>query len=220
VSLVTQDWRWRMVTPPKGDYRGIPITAAARQVADAWDPTRDEAAGEACRSYGAAALMSVPGRFRVSWLDDRTLKVESDAGMQTRLLRFAGGDSPRAKPTWQGTSTAQWLKPRANVPLVLRPADRLGVAVSSSGTGEGAMKVVTTNLRSGYLRKNGVPYSAKAILTEYWDVYRRGDGEAWLTVTTPVDDPQYLREPRLVAWPFRKERDGAKWNPTPCSARW
>src|SRR5204862_4205262 len=46
VSIVTEDWRWRMVTPAKGDYASIPMTPAAKMVADAWDPAKDEAAGE------------------------------------------------------------------------------------------------------------------------------------------------------------------------------
>ena len=94
VSIVTQDWRWRMVTPAKGDYQGIPMTPEARKVADAWDPARDEAAGEQCRSYGAPALMSVPGRLHITWQDDTTLKVETDAGTQTRLLRFGNVQTP------------------------------------------------------------------------------------------------------------------------------
>ena len=88
VSIVTQDWRWRMVTPRKGDYQGVQITPEAAKVADAWDPAKDEAAGEQCKSYGAPALMSVPGRLHITWQDDTTLKVETDAGTQTRLLRF------------------------------------------------------------------------------------------------------------------------------------
>src|SRR5687767_10871807 len=96
VSIVTQDWRWRMVTPAKGDYQGIPITPDARKVADAWDPAKDEAAGEECRSYGAPALMSVPGRLHITWQDERTLKVETDAGMQTRLFPFDEQQASRA----------------------------------------------------------------------------------------------------------------------------
>ena len=221
VSLVTQDWRWRMVTPPKGDYRGIPLTAEAVKVAAAWDPARDEAAGEECRSYGAPALMSVPGRVRISWQDADTLKVETDAGMQTRLLRFR--TPPTSTPparSWQGDSAAEWQLARGNVPLNLRPADRSpGVQPPAIGRG-GSLKVVTTNLRPGYLRKNGVPYSANAVLTEYWEVFRRESGERWLTITTTIDDPRYLRQPRIVAIPFTQEPDGAKWDPTPCSARW
>src|SRR5258706_16033912 len=84
VSIVTEDWRWRMVTPAKGDYVTIPINAEAKKVADAWDPAKDEAAGEQCRSYGAPAIMRVPGRARIPGQDDNTLKVETDAGAPTR----------------------------------------------------------------------------------------------------------------------------------------
>lgn len=219
VSIVTQDWRWRMVTPARGDYRGIPTTAEARTAADAWDPAADEAAGQACRSYGAPAIMSVPGRVRIGWEDDSTLEVETDAGMQTRLLRF--GDRPSgAAPSWQGDSAAEWQFSRGNVPLVLRPAVRTARDEPSPPSRSGSLKVVTTNLRPGYLRKNGVPYSGNAVLTEYWEIFKRSNGEEWLTITSLVEDPQYLREPRLVAIPFKKEPDGAKWDPTACSARW
>ena len=220
VSIVTQDWRWRMVTPAKGDVQGIQVTPEARKIADAWDPAKDEAAGEECRSYGAPALMTVPGRLHITWQDDNTLKIETDAGMQTRLLRF--GDTkaaPGAPRTWQGVSVAQWQTPRPNVPLLLRPAERASDAPSVRPTG-GSLRVVTTNLRAGYLRKNGVPYSENAVLTEYFDLYKRPNGEEWLTITTQVEDPQYLRGPRLTAPVFKKEPNNAKWDPTPCSARW
>jgi hypothetical protein len=221
VSIVTQDWRWRMVTPAKGDYLGIPINADAKRVADTWDPAKDEAAGEQCRSYGAPALMSVPGRLHITWQDDTALKVETDAGTQTRLFHF--GDwktAPNTPRSWQGTSIATWQTPRPNVPTQLRPAPRNAGEEPPSGPRGGTLRVVTTNLRPGYLRKNGVPYSANAVLTEYWDVYKRSNGEEWLTITTEVEDPQYLREPRLIAIPFKKEPSGAKWDPSPCSARW
>lgn len=220
VSIVTQDWRWRMVTPAKGDYEGMPLTPEGRAVADAWDPARDEAAGEQCRSYGAPALMYVPGRLRITWADDSTLKVETDAGMQTRLLRFGAGDVPAGTPrSWQGVSSAQWQTPRPTVPLILRPAERTADAPAVVPTG-GTLRVVTTNLRAGYLRKNGVPYSENAVLTEHWDIYKHANGEEYLTITTQVDDPQYLRTPRLVAPVFKREPDGAKWDPTPCSSYW
>jgi hypothetical protein len=219
VAVVTQDWRWRMVTPAQGDYQGIPLTPEARQVADAWDPAKDEAAGEQCRSYGAPALMSVPGRLRITWADDSTLKVETDAGMQTRLLRFGAPQAPEPARTWQGVSVAEWQTPRPNVPLLFRPAERTADAPAVVPTG-GTLRVVTTNLRAGYLRKNGVPYSENAVLTEHWDLYKRPNGEQWLTITTQIDDAQYLRTPRLTAPIFKKEANGAKWDPTPCSSQW
>jgi hypothetical protein len=232
VSIVTQDWRFRMVTAPKGDYQGVQMTPEARKIADAWDPARDEAGGEQCKSYGAPALMSVPGRIHITWQDDTTLKVDTDAGTQTRLLRFgvppgqgapspaSGGSAPADAPrTWQGISQAQWLTPRPNVPLQLRPADRTADAPPVRPTG-GSLQVVTRNLRAGYLRKNGVPYSENAVLTEHWDLYTRPNGEEWLTITTQVEDPRYLPNVRLVAPVFKKERDGSKWDPAPCSATW
>jgi hypothetical protein len=220
VSIVTQDWRWRMVTPAKGDYQGIQLTPAARKIADAWDPAKDEAAGEQCKSYGAPALMSVPGRLHITWQDDNTLKVETDAGTQMRLLRFGKADTPAAAVrTWQGVSQAQWLTPRPAVPLQLRPVDRAADAPPPTPSG-GSLQVVTKNLRAGYLRKNGVPYSENAVLTEHWDLYKRPNGEEWLTITTQIEDPQYLSNVKLIAPIFKKEPDGSKWDPTPCSARW
>jgi hypothetical protein len=204
VSIVTQDWRWRMVTPAKGDYASIPITLEAKKAGDNWDPARDEAAGEQCKSYGAPALMAVPTRLRIAWQDANTLKIETDAGTQTRLFYFGDKRPQRGAPTWQGDSVAQWERPRA----------ARGVAPKG-----GSLKVVTSHLRPGYLRKNGVPYSADAVLTEYWDVSADPNGDQWITLTSTVQDDKYLREPWVTALNFKKERDGAKWDPTPCSAR-
>ena len=68
VAVVNKEWRFRMVIPAKGDFfgpiGGIPINAEARRVAEAWDPAKDEKAGEACKGFGAAGLMRVPGRLR------------------------------------------------------------------------------------------------------------------------------------------------------------
>ncbi len=204
VSVVTQDWRWRMVTPAKGDYASIPITLEAKKAGDNWDPARDEAAGEQCKAYGAAALMAVPTRLRITWQDANALKVETDAGTQTRILYFGDKTPPRGAPTWQGHSVAQWERPRA--------------ARGGAPKG-GSLKVVTSHLRPGYLRKNGVPYSSDAVLTEYWDVSADPEGDQWITLTSTVEDDKYLREPWVTALNFKKERDGAKWDPTPCSAR-
>ena len=88
VSVVTEDWRWRMMTPAKGDYASVPLNRAAERVADAWDPAKDEATGEECRAYGAPAIMRVPGRIHITWENDTTLRIDTEAGTQTRLLRF------------------------------------------------------------------------------------------------------------------------------------
>lgn len=223
VSVITQDWRWRMVPPAKGDYLGVPMNAASKKVADAWDPAKDEAAGEQCKSYGAAAIMGVPGRLRIGWQDDNTLKVETDAGLQTRLLQFSDQKGRReSQRTWQGKSIAQWQFPPRNVPLLLQPARRndLGAQATELAARGGSLRVATTNLRPGYLRKNGVPYSADTRVLEYWDLFRQRNGDQWLMVTTEIDDPVYLREPRLITYQFKRETAGGNWDPTPCSARW
>jgi hypothetical protein len=116
VSVVTEDWMFRMVTPPKGQFLGVPLNAAARTVANAWDPAKDEAAGEQCKSYGAAAVMRVPGRLHITWDNDTTLKIDTEAGTQTRLFHFgsdsAGSEALKAAQSsalsWQGYSIAEW----------------------------------------------------------------------------------------------------------------
>jgi len=193
VAYITKDWRFRMVTPRKGDYQAVPMTEQARKVADSWDPAADEAAGNQCKAYGAGAIMRAPARFHITWQDDNTLKVESDAGMQTRLFHFNSTAKPAGERTWQGNSTAQWQA--------------------------GSLKVVTNNVRAGYLRKNGIPYSENAVVTEYFDVAPLPEGGQVLLVTTVVDDPQYLRLPFMVSSDFKKEADGSKWDPTPCTSR-
>ena len=203
VAVVNEDWRYRMVMPPKGDYRGVPITKAALQAVNEWDPAKDEAAGEQCKSYGAAGVMRLPARLHITWQDDNTLRVDVDAGTQSRLFRFEPGAAPASQPSWQGDSTAQWE----------RGGGRGGLPAS------GSLTVATRNMRPGYLRKNGVPYSADARLTEYFDVSPSPDGQL-LVVTTVVDDPRYLLQPFIVSSHFKKEADGSKWDPTPCSSRW
>src|SRR5436190_20962277 len=113
VSVVTEDYRWRMVTPLKGDAASVPINAAARRIVDAWDPAKDEAAGLQCKAYGAAALMRIPGRLHITWQDDNTLKIETDAGQQTRLLHFGsamgpGPAAPSGERSLQGYTSANW----------------------------------------------------------------------------------------------------------------
>ena len=192
VAYVTEDWRFRMVTPRKGDYQNVPMTDQARKIADAWDPAADEASGSQCKSYGAAAIMRVPARFHITWQDDNTLRVESDSGTQSRIFHFNA--TPPGERTWQGKSTAQWQRPSS-------------------------LKVSTNNLRAGYLRKNGVPYSENAAVTEYFDMAPLPSGGQVLMVTAIVDDPQYLAQPFTVSSQFLKEADGSKWDPTPCSAK-
>lgn len=209
VSIVTEDWRWRMVTPPKGDYAGVPLNADGRKLADAWDPVKDEAAGEQCRSYGAAGLMRLPGRVRIHWENETTLHVDTDAGTQTRTFQFSA--SPAAAPqSWQGISVANWET---------MPSGRGILGAPDTPIPSGALKVVTTHLLPGYLRKNGVPYSENTLLTEYYNVTTESNGDQWLILTTIVEDSKYLNQRFITSTHFKKEPDGSKWNPTPCTSR-
>jgi hypothetical protein len=210
VSVVTEDWRYRMVTPTKGDYQAVPMNAEARKLADAWDPAADEAAGNQCKSYGAPAIMRVPGRVHITWQDDQTLRVDIDTGTQTRLFHF---DSSTEQTSWQGSSAAQWERPGG------RGGGGRGGADAPPVKG-GSLKVVTNSLRAGYLRKNGVPYSENAVLTEYFDIAPQRNGDQWLVVTAIVDDPKYLTQSFVVSSQFRKLADARGWDPTPCSSTW
>jgi hypothetical protein len=207
VSLITEDWRWRMVMPARGDYQSVPLTAEAKRVADGWNPAKDEATGEQCRAYGAAGVMRMPTRLHVSWADEDTLKVETDAGTQTRLLHF-GAWKGGGRASWQGDSVATWDLPRR------ADGDPPATGTSKSGS----LKVVTTNMRPGYLRKNGLPYSGQAKLTEYWDFHGGPNGEQFLVVSTIVEDAQYLQTPWMTSPNFKREPDGSKWDPSPCRA--
>jgi hypothetical protein len=221
VSIVTEDWRWRMVTPAKGDYASVPISTEGRRVADTWDPAKDERDGNACKAYGAAGIMRVPGRVHVTWDNDNTLKIETDAGTQTRLLHFGDAQPPAGQQGWQGYSAATWEM--AGGPGLGRGGRGGAGGAGGAGGGTpaprfGSLKVVTTRMKSGYLRKNGVPYSENAVVTEYFDRHSESNGDEWFTVTTIVDDPKYLNQPFITSTGFKKERDGAKWRPTPCTA--
>ncbi len=106
VSVVSEDWRVRMVTPPRGYYESVPLNPEGRRVADSWDPEEDEANGQACKAYGAAAIMRVPGHLRIRWEDPNTLRMDTDAGIQTRLFHLS--PSTPGELSWQGHSLAEW----------------------------------------------------------------------------------------------------------------
>jgi hypothetical protein len=210
VSVVTEDWRFRMMTPPKGDYESVPLTPAARKIADSWDPAKDEAGGEQCKSYGAAAIMRVPGRINITWRDDNTLKIDTDAGTQTRLFHFGEAPAvPSEERSWQGRSIARWRAAQGG---------REGRAAGASTAG-GSLSVTTTHLRPGYLRKNGVPYSENAVVTEYYNTFKEPNSDQWLIITTVVEDPQFLTQPFITSTHFKKQSDEKGWQPTPCTAK-
>ena len=210
VAIVNEDWRWRMVTPPKGDYASVPLNDAGRKVADTWDASKDGR----CDAYGAAALLRMPTRLRITWESDDVLKLETDAGQQTRRLLFGRSRQAPGARSLQGFSVAEWERP------VRAGAGRGGAAAASeTGPSAGAnLKVVTTRLSGGWLRRNGVPYSEETLVTEYFDRFAAPGGDEWLAVTTMVTDPKYLNQDFVTSSHFKKEPDGAKWSPSSCRA--
>ena len=214
VSLITEDWRWRMLTPPKGSYPSVPLNAEGKRIANSWDPAKDEAAGDQCKAYGAGNIMRLPGRLHITWENDNTLRIDTDAGTQTRLFYFAPAQPPAGEPSLQGSSVAQWE-----------------IAGGRNGVPRGGdIKVVTTHLKPGYLQKNGVPYSSNTVVSEYYHATKEPNGDEYLIVETLVDDPTYLAVPPqgvvgddygpfIRSTSFRKVPNATGWNPTPCSAR-
>jgi hypothetical protein len=242
VSVVTEDWRWRMVTPPKdaSAAASIPVNQEARRVAQAWDLEADNKGGNQCRAFGVGGITRQPGRLRISWQDDNTLKFEYDAGTQTRILHFDRAAQPPAEKTWQGFSRADWEGPGVGRGAAPVGDNRVtggglpGAAGVPGGGGQGLrggppprgqarintganLKVVTTNFREGYLRKNGIPYSEQAVITEYMHrLPTHPNGDNWLQVITIIEDPRYLSQPYYTSTNFRLEPNDANFRPTPC----
>ena len=152
VSVVTEDWRYRMVTPAPGDYFSGADDAGGAQNCRHLGSRKEEASGDRCKSYGAAAVMRVPEHLHITWQDDHTLRMDTDAGKQTRVFHFGDWKAPAGPPTMQGDSLAEWEMQRTRA--VDRREGRMG----------GSLKVTTTHLKAGFLRKNGVPYSENASL--------------------------------------------------------
>lgn len=197
VAVVTEDWRWRMVTPPKGDFSSIPLNAAGQKVVNSWDPATDGS----CQAYGAAGIMRMPTRLHITWENDSTLKIDTDAGVQTRRLVFNPATQPGPR-SLQGFSRAVWQRP--------------GGGGAGRGGNAGDLMVTTTNTNGGWLRKNGVPYSPQTTLTEYFDTYRLPNGDDWLVHTQITSDPMYLNQDWVISSHFKKEPDNSKWAPSPC----
>ena len=208
VSLVTEDWRFRMLVADPGDTESVPLNPVGIKAAKAWNPQQAKTDGaDACKAFGAAGLMRIPGRVHITWQDGTTLKVQTDSGTQTRLFHFGGNALAGEPPSWQGYSVASWqgMAPRG-------PFGRGPVA----GQKEGYLQVITTDLRPGYLRTNGVPYSGHTRLLEDYDTFAERGGDRYLVITTIVHDPAYLTQPFVTSTHFKKLPDGSGWDPTVC----
>lgn len=204
VALVTEDWRFRMMAAPAGDHQGISLTPAGEALAAAWDPEADLASGNACKAYGVGGIMRMPTRLNIGWLSDNVLSIATDAGRQTRLLKFGAAQDNIGIGSLQGVSHARWE---------LQRSGRGGPVVN------GSLAVVTTGMAPGYLRRNGVPYSAEATLTEYFERVPGADGTEYLVVISILEDPVYLAQPVITSSNFRREADGALWAPSECEVR-
>ena len=233
VSVINKDWVYRMITQDKGDRGTVPLNANGLKAANDWDPTKGAADGEQCKAYGAGGVMRLPSRLHISWKDDSTLKIDLDAGMQTRLLHFADFlppsgfgaseapisllrfQAPPGAATRQGYSIAAWQKVVQIRGLQIVISTSTPPPTPAQG---GSLMVMTVQMKPGYLQRNGIPYSSDAVLTEYFNRIHLPNGEDYLILTSIVDDPVYLNEPYVTGTEFKRERDGAKWTPSPCGA--
>jgi hypothetical protein len=204
VAVITEDWRWRMVTPPVGDSASIPLNAKGIAATKAWDFEKDRAEGGFCKAYGPPGLIRQPTRLRVDWQDADTLRLQFDAGNQTRLLHF----TPQAARTrsLQGDSAAKWF----------RQTQSRGVFAANTPKTGGSLQVLTTNMTAGYLRPNGVPYGENAAVKEYFNTFTSPEAGTWLVVTTVVADPDYLTTDLILSTQFKKEANRSHWNPRSC----
>ena len=230
VSIVTEDWRWRMLTPPRGDVTSVPLNAQGIKVANNWNPAEDGS----CKAYGMAGLMRMPTDLHISWTTPNILRIETDWGEQTRLLYFAPGDIPQRGPSLQGRSLAVWEQP---IPLAIGAAPRGAGALDLDGNpviarggqnvgpprrpdpeAAGDLKVVTNNLMPAWLRRNGVPYGAQTTVTEYYKTFDDQLGREWFDVFTIVNDPEYLSAAFVTSSDYRQLQDDSSWSPHPCMA--
>jgi hypothetical protein len=212
VSIVDEDWMWRMMTPAKGDYTDVPLNAEGKRVTRMWDPVKDQAEGNECKAYGVGNIMRLPERLHITWVDDNTLQIETDAGTQKRLLHFDGSKWQGGTPELQGFSVATWEK------LAQRRPTSAAFGGPEPGKG-GNLHVVTTHMAPGYLSKNGVPYSGDATMDERFRVidYK---GTDYLILRSIFEDPKYLSETFTLSSQFQREPDGSKWDPAPCRPLW
>jgi hypothetical protein len=175
--------------------------------------------------------MRQPGRLHIHWSDDTTLQLDFDSGTQTRWFHFApflppNGfatsetplslvrfQAPPGPGTLQGYSVAAWKKVAQ-----IRGLNIVGMNATPPPTPNegGSLLVMTSHLAPGYLQKNGIPYGADAILTEYFHRIHLPTGEDYLVHTSILVDPANLSEPYMTSAQFKHETDGARWSPTSC----
>jgi len=174
-----EDFSERVPGPELGDYTGLPLTEGARRYAETWDPAEISLPEEQCRVHISPYIYRGPTNIAI-W-DERdpvtreliAIKHRISTFDQERTIYMDGRPHPPAwaAHTWMGFSTGQW---------------------------QGNMLVVTTShIKKGWLRRNGVPESDLATLTEYF--VRTGEV---LTRISAINDPVYLTEPLVKSEEF------------------
>jgi hypothetical protein len=213
------------IGPNPSDQGNIPYKVEGAQAAMKWDPAKDEAERNLCKAYGAPGIMRQPTHLHITWQDDNSLKVEADFGTQTRLFHFPPPPRP-GQMTYVGGRYVPGEDLKIDAPPGVLPSlQGYSAAVWSAMGGRGnferggILKVVTTHLTPGYYWKNGLPYTGNAMLTEHFRLMQLPDGSEWILLSQMVEDPEYLTQPFLVNYQFKKLPDGSRWNPAPCSVR-
>lgn len=166
-----EDWPDRFPGPELGDYGGLPLNDANRMRAKSWSASLLALPEYQCRVH--------PADYANSFADIR-IREERDRWSEEliaiHLQHFA----------WQTRRTI-WMDGREHPPEYAQHTS-MGF---STGEWEGhKLKVTTTHLKEGWLRRNGVARSDLATVTEYF--IRHGDVLSWTVI---VDDPVYLEEP-------------------------
>jgi hypothetical protein len=170
----------RLAGPDIGDFAGLPINDAARMMADAWNADILSLPEHQCKPHPADYSPRGPAQLQI-WKDvdpasRQVIAFRTHIQWQApeRWIYMDGRPHPDefAAHTWQGFSTGEWV-------------------------GQ-VLKVTTTHLKKGWIRRNGIPRSDKAELTEYF--WRHGD---FLTWTVIINDPIYLTEPFVRSSDFR-----------------
>jgi hypothetical protein len=144
--------------------------------------------------------MRQPTRLKIDWEGDNVLRIDTDAGEQTRLLKFESAQDGAGAGSLQGVSNASWTVARAG-----------GAPVG------GTLNVTTTDMSSGYFRSNGVAYSTESTLTEYFELLQPGNGEEYLLVISILNDPIYMAGPLMTSTNFKREANDDKWSPESCN---
>jgi hypothetical protein len=189
-----EDQPERLAGPEIGDYLGLPINDAARLRGDSWDASILTLPEHQCKPHPADYGPRGPANLRI-WKE-----VDKDS---QQLIAY------HTHISWQAPERTIWMDDRPH------PPDYAAHTWQGFSTGkwEGdTLTVVTTHLKTGWIRRNGIPRSDRATLTEHW--IRHGD---YLTLVSIVEDPAYLTEPfiRTTNWVLDPRQQIA---PYPCDS--